>query len=204
VLAALLFAAASYYLGRSHPNNICNLMPFVALLALCAMDSHRAFSRLTAIGLAASVSAAVLSFWVYIPFDYHESRAGMPLTAAIGALDPEINQIRAGIVNPDRLGIADIGIPMNRHPAETTIWTPMDPFSLWGYIPSERRKLYIKRSAQRLGRSGWVILHGDEAEGLLNEFRAAYSVTEETCYSFDKSRYTVAHLIPIPQRRPSQ
>jgi len=148
VVATLLFASASYYLGRSHPNNICNLMPFVALVALCAMDSHRALSGLTAIGLAASVAAGVLSLWLYVPFDYRETRPAMPLTAAIAALDPEMNEIRAGIANPDHLGIADIGIPMNRHPAETVIWTPIDPFSLWGYVPSERRKLYIIRSAE--------------------------------------------------------
>ncbi len=185
IVATLLFAASSYYLGRSHPNNICNLMPFVVLVALRARPSP-----LVRLGIATSIAAITLSYWTYVPFGIDRAD---PVEVRIAKLDPGMNEIRSHIANPDRLGIADIGQSLNRHPDESLVWTPMDPYSLWSFVPSERRRLYIRRSAQRLRRSGWVILQGDAAK-LLSEFEAGYNVAELS----RTGEYTVAKLIPKP------
>lgn len=183
VAATLLFAASSYYLGRSHPNNICNLMPFVVLVALRAQPSP-----LLRLGIATSIAAITLSYWTFVPFGIDHAE---PLQARIAKLDPGMNEVRSHIVNPDHLGIADIGLALNRHPDETLVWTPMDPWSLWSFVPPERRRLYISRSAQRLHRSGWVILQGDAAR-LLDDFEAGYTIAEQS----KTGDYTVAKLVP--------
>jgi len=187
IAASLLFAASNYYMGRSHPNNVCSIMPFIALVGMRALE-RPAVARLAIVGLATATAAIALSFWDYPPFA-HWSTDHPPFASP----DLEVVAIRPYIANPQHEGVAEFGTFRIRNPAETILWTPMDPSSLWGdTIPDERLKLYITRSAARLKRSGWAIV-ADEQQYLLNDLRAAYRVTEETRYG----SYTVAHLDPI-------
>jgi hypothetical protein len=205
VAGALLFAAASYYLGRSHPNNICNLMPFMTLVALRGIRASAAppvngtVAAFTAAGLATATAAIVFSAWTYVPFGRFFLPAAGPIAAAAETLDPKMNEIRRRIANPQHLGIADFGPSLTRHPDETVVWTPMDPASLWAYVPAERRKLYIRRAAQRLRRSGWIVVEGDGAE-ILDEFKTAYVLADQTTYEYGSAeapeRFTVARLVP--------
>jgi hypothetical protein len=184
----LLFAASSYWLGRSHPNNICNLAPFLALVAIRALDRPAALGgRLTdaaGAGLVASVAALTLSPWNSIPFDPRATLDIHALVAKFGTLEPDIARIRAQIRNPDALGIADFGPSYIRDPSETLVWTPMDPSSLWSFVPSERRQLYIRRSAARLRRSGWAIFDGEE-RFLFDDLQAGYIVARQ--YSIEEA-----------------
>jgi hypothetical protein len=84
VASSLLFAAVSYYLGRSHPNNICNLMPFVALVGMRALK-RPAVRGQTIVGLATATAAITLSPWNHPPFE--RWRVGGP-----------------GLTSPDRSG----------------------------------------------------------------------------------------------------
>jgi hypothetical protein len=215
VAAALLFATISYYFGRSHPNNVCNLMPFVALVIFRALDGPSpagfpALNRLAVLGLATAIAAGALSIWRFVPFADGFKIDPNALLVVAANEDPAMPAIRKRIVNPDHLGIADFGWTFNRNPVETIVWTPMDPLSLWPSVPSARRRLYIRRSAARLRRPGWVII-GDAERDLLNtqrdlldDFRVAYRVTEVTQYKVrspipdrEPLTYTVAHLIPL-------
>ncbi|HWE52087.1 MAG TPA: hypothetical protein VG273_20000 [Bryobacteraceae bacterium] len=190
IAASLLFAAANYYMGRSHPNNVCSIMPFIALVGIRAL-ARPAVSRKTIVGLAAATAAISLSFWDYPPF----ARWSMSHPAFVTP-DLELAKIREQISNPLHESIADFGWFRIRNPEETILWTPMDPSSLWGQtIPDERLKLYIKRSAARLKLSGWAII-SDDQQYLLNDLRAAYKVTGETRYG----QYTVAHFDPIAKQ----
>jgi hypothetical protein len=187
IVAALLFATTSYFLGRSHPNNVCNLMPFIALVAVRALQRPLA-ARLTIVGLSAATAAISLAAWTNSPFDYR--LRGYP--GRISADPPELALVRSRIVNPKHEGIAVFGPSRSRDPDETVVWTPMDPPLLWTYVPSERRKLYIARAAARLKLPGWIITN-DEQRPLLEDFRVAYRITEET----RDGQYTVVHLEPI-------
>ncbi len=208
VITSLLFASTSYYLGRSHPNNICNLMPFIVLVALRSLDGKApstlpGMPRLAILGISAVTAALMLSPWYYPPFQHGFSVDTERLAAAAARLDSDMIDIRSRIANPEHLGVADLG-HLNRNPAETTLWTPMDPASVWTYVPSQRRQLYIKRSATRLHLSGWVIL-GDNQRDWLNDFRVAYQITEEKEYKIQSAMsnqpqtYLVAHLTPIEE-----
>jgi len=190
-------------------------MPFVALVAFRTLDGQSpigfpALNRLAFIGLSTTVAAGALSLWQYVPFRNGFMVNPNVLVAAAANEDAAMPAIRKRIVNPEHLGIADFGWTFNRNPAETIVWTPMDPLCLWASLPSARRKLYIRRSAARLRRPGWVIL-GDAERDLLNvlrdlldDFRVAYRITDETVYQVrspipggEPLTYVVAHLIPL-------
>ena len=176
---ALLFASACFYFGRSHPNNVCNLAPFLVLVGVRALDREQnAHRAIIAHGLAVSVAALAFSPWRIRPLDPHINIGIGNLVAAFPAFEADVAGIRNGIPRTPQLGIADFGPYYTRHPAETVVWTPMDPSSLWLFVPSERRKLYITRSAQRLGRSGWGIF-AENQRVMLDDLRAGYDVKVE-------------------------
>jgi hypothetical protein len=183
---SLLFATTSYWFGRSHPNNICNLAPFLMLVAFRVLDRPRGDRSLladaTSFGLATSVAALAMSPWHSKPFDPRGTVDIHAVVADFSSVEPDIERIRGQIANPDGLGIADFGPHFLRHPSEKLVWTPMDPSSLWSSVPSERRQLYIQRSSARLRRSGWAIVYDDQ-RFLFDDLRAGYKVAEQ--HSFD-------------------
>ena len=206
---ALLFAVTSYTLGRSHPNNVCNLAPFLALVALRALDrsaeTSGAVGKAASLGLAVSVAALAFSPWEVVPFDPHVVTDIHAVVSGFPAQEPDVARLRSELPQSPELGIADFGPHFARHPAETVVWTPMDPSSLWGFVPNERRKLYIERSARKLRRSGWAIF-ADYELFLLDDLKAAYDVSN---VRFNEgapfqpggppTRYTVACFDPKPE-----
>lgn len=186
ISASLLFAAANYYLGRSHPNNICCLMPFIALAGLRALEKPT-LMRPAIVGLAAATAAITLSFWTFPPFEHWSTDH-----PSFVSQDMEVAAIRSQLNNPLHEGIADLGWFGTRNPAETILWTPLDPGSLLTDLPRERRRLYIARSAARLKLAGWAIIE-DHLEYLLDDLRVAYVVSSESRHG----TYTLAHFEPI-------
>jgi hypothetical protein len=206
--AALLFAATVYWLGRSHPNNICNLMPFLALVALRVLDrpigARSPLADTTGFALATSVAALAMVPWQTISHDPHVTIDIRPIVADFRLLEPDVEWIRGQINNPDGLGIADFGPNFMRHPSEKVVWTPMDPSALWPFVPSERRQLYIRRSSARLRRSGWVIFE-DMQRFLFDDFRAGYTIAEQRDFAGMSAQpgglpthYTAVCLNPRP------
>jgi hypothetical protein len=206
VVSSLLFATVSYYLGRSHPNNVCNLMPFIALVLLRTLDGKSPvtmpnFTRLAILGTSVATGAVMLSHWNYLPFSQGFSMDAGRVATAAARLDTDMIDVRSRISNPENLPIANLG-HLNRDPLETMVWTPIDPCSLWTSVPHDRRQLYIRRSAARLRLSGWIILHDDQLDWL-NDFRVAYRITEEKIYKIQSSNshqqetYVVARLTPL-------
>jgi hypothetical protein len=178
----LLFAATSYWLGRSHPNNICNLAPFLMLVAFRVLDRPRGdrslLADVTSFGLATSVAALAMSPWHSMPFDPRGTVDIHTVVADFSSVEPDIERIRGLIANPGGLGVADFGPHFLRHPSEKLVWTPMDPSSLWSFVPSERRQLYIRRSSARLRQSGWAIVYDDQ-RFLFDDLHAGYTVAEQ-------------------------
>jgi hypothetical protein len=180
--AFLLFAVASYWFGRSHPNNICNLAPFLVVVAFRVLDrpvmTRSLLADVTCLGIATPVAALAMSPWHSLPYNPRATLDIHTVIADFPSLEPDIEQIRGQIANPDGLGIADFGSSYTRHPSEKLVWTPMDPSSLWFYVPNERRQLYIQRSSRRIRRSGWAIFDEDQLS-LLDDLRAGYTVAEQ-------------------------
>jgi len=211
-IIALLFATVAYYLGRSHPNNINNLMPFVVLVALRALDrpmSERSVvARLTAFGLAASVGTLATAYWPWKPYDPNKAFDIRPFIARYPSMEPDFEEIRSRIENPGHLGVANFGNSYRRDPSESIIWTPVDPASIFYFMPPERRQLYIRRSAARLRRSGWAVF-AEEQLDLLDDLRAGYTVARQ--FSVEQglaadgrpAHYTVVCFDPQPDLAPT-
>jgi len=208
VVTFLLFATASVWFGRSHENNICNIMPFIVLVAVRAMDrGPTASSRLgdpVNFALAVSVAALALSPWRSVPFDPRATTDIYDIVKMIPLVDPDVRQIRHDLPNPGNLGIADFGRFYIRNPSERLVWTPMDPSSLWTFVPSARRQVYIQRSSMRLRRSGWAIFEADQNE-MIKDFAAGYVVKSERYFDHGVSQpkisrtgYTVVCFDPRP------
>ena len=106
----LVFVAASYWLGRSHPNNVCNLAPFLVRVALRALEgptgARSLFADVTAFGLATSVAALALSLWHSVPY---APRATVNIHTLRTFAEPDIERIRGQIANPEGPGVADFG-----------------------------------------------------------------------------------------------
>lgn len=211
VVLSLLFATTSYYLGRSHDNNVCNLLPFMLCVALRALAcsklvGNEQFRRLIALGIAGAIGVFTLSPFQLVPFRHAFDLSIENTLARMADVDPDIAIIRAGIPNPEHLGIANLVRPGNRDLHESAVWTAMDPYSLFQFVPRARRRVYISRSAVRLRRPGWIILDGSESR-LLEDFRVAYDISAESVHfgvravSFGGARpashtYVVARLVP--------
>lgn len=206
----LLFAAASYWFGRSHPNNVCNLAPFLVLVAFRVLDRPGSLlADVTGFGLAVSVAALAMSPWHSVPYDPGAVVDIRRVVANFPSLEPDIEQIRRQITHQGDLGIADFGPSYTRHASETLIWTPMDPSSLWGYVPGERRQLYIRRSVARLRRSGWAIAEDDQAF-LLDDLRAGYAAAQRRSFlgapspvDGSQKHYVAVCFDPRPEIAPS-
>ena len=177
VAVFLAFATIARWLGESHVANVCAMAPFLALVGFRVLERPRSPpARLASTALAASVAALAMSPWVTVPFDPRAQFGILPVVAGFPSLETDVERIRARIGNPGHLGIADFGDTLSREPSETVLWTPMDPSSLWRSVPAARRRLYIRRAAERLRRSGWAIVEADQGY-LFDDLSAAYDVS---------------------------
>ena len=177
VCVALLLASATYWLGRSHPNNICNLAPFLTLCVLRALDrptEHACpFARALAFGLAMSTALLAFSPWRTVPFERPMTSDIAQLTGRFAQLDPDLEWVRGQLNNPDSLEVATFGTIQRREVGERGVWTPLAPVSLWAYVPSSRRRLYMQRASEKLRRSGWAVFD-DNHLYLLEDLRSVY------------------------------
>ena len=177
VVTWLLFSTATIWFGRSHPNSVCNLAPFLLLVALryaerVTTDLSRSATRFV---IATAIAALALAPWQMTARNLRWQLDPDVVSDATRKLEPGIERIRQRIANPGGLGIADIGGALVRHPSETLIWTALDPGSLWPYVPHRRRQLYLQRSSVRLGRSGFVIFEENEYP-LIQDFHDGYQI----------------------------
>jgi hypothetical protein len=185
VALALLFAASSYFLGRSHDNNICNLMPFITLVALRLLrrleDEAGAVEsrRILRVALAATLALPAFAVWSMPPFINGFSADIAAVTARFATIFPDLTAAHRSISNPEALGIADFASNYNRSSDETTVWTALDPVSVFYFVPADRRRIYVLRAAQRLQRPGYIVMEETpqhEFEAYVEDIKAAYDV----------------------------
>ena len=204
VVTMLLFAAVSVWFGRSHPNNICNIAPFILLVVLRVIDRSEHAGRVALqVAVGTSVGALALSPWKIVPYDPNWRIDPDGIAAETVALEPGIGAIRARIANPGGLGIADFGTSMVRRPSERIVWTALDPASLWTYVPHARRQLYLARTSARLRRSGFGIFE-QNLDPFIRDFSGGYRIASVTrvdgptaAVEISTRHYTVVCFDPI-------
>jgi hypothetical protein len=186
-----LYAAASYYLGRSIDNNLLNIMPFIVLAFLIPIALPRQ-PRMKAISITAicCMIALIPSFgWAdyWGPVIYRGSaldiRPGIVRRAFTFANPKTVAAIdrREGPRNPDlrshdvrqaadevwskyREPVTLIAPPLLLMSSRAPPWTSMHvPANFWS-IPESIRHVFLERAMQRFGKPGWVIVQPGTAD----------------------------------------
>ncbi len=207
LLAAL--AVGTYYLSRSHDNNVLNLLPFLILLLLA---SHGAlpgqfsggFVRAALAGIVALTSAIAFHPWGVLP----GSPSLLGLQLGPGALTSRFAPVpgqKVQLVTDDTArALADL----REHTSEAVLlfdeqkvmaiadpahtWTAVNNAANFAPLPDEVVRDYIRRSALVYHRPGWIVAADSEAVHWLGLFGAAYDVTEHRRYGTSSAW----HLVP--------
>ena len=215
-----LLGAGSYYLGRSHDNNVLNLLPFVVLtltaaLAIGVKDVASGFAQVALAGMVAflatfgfeSWDAAARSgrAWNIGPSHFiNDIRLATPESSAL--LDESLaNSPSAHAPAADAAAVQDWlrargeGLPVWVSPslllpygAPGPAWTGMNDIGAYALLPHDEVEGFIRNGAQHLNRPGWILVDRSEPTPWPALFFAAYSVTEQR----DFGGYTAYRLTP--------
>ena len=178
--AAMIFATSSYFVGRSHPNNVWNLAPEVcialAITLLLAGRDWRSDPLPLLLRLACAPILVVLltgSFGERAALVDYVARPQLPLNridAALPPTDPSLlSLLNAHVPSGDRMayvcGTADHVDPLltthlspnTEQPDGAPLWLPLVPFSGVNHLSPARRVTYLERFIERHPEGGWLI-----------------------------------------------
>jgi hypothetical protein len=202
-----LLGAGSYYLGRSHDNNVLNLLPFVVLaltagLAIGVKDIASGFAQVALAGTVAFLGTFGFESWEAAarrgqawnlgPSHFlNDMRLATPESLAL--LDESLaNSPSAHAPAADAAAAQDWvrargeGSPLWVSPsmllpygAPGPTWTGMNDVGAYALLPPDEVELFIRNSAQDLHRPGWMLVDRSQTSPWPALFFAAYSVTEQ-------------------------
>ena len=215
-----LLGAGSYYLGRSHDNNVLNLLPFVVLALTAALgiglkDVASGFTQVTLAGLVAllatfgfeswDVAARSGQAWNIGPGHFiNDMRLASPESSAL---------VDASLVNSTsgHSPVADAaaalewvrtrgeGKPVWVSPSmflpygdPGAVWTAMSDVGAYALLPQDEVGVFIRNGAQHLNQPGWIVVDRAQTTPWPALFFAAYNVTEQR----DFGGYTAYRLVP--------
>lgn len=207
-------AAGSYFISRSHDNNILNLLPYLVLL-LCAIAATlqsktpgkvqqfiAGFARVTLAAMLAFVCTFDTAAWQKAVADGkllqvgdtslvdrmagHDGTTDPILSKeAVFALDQVRRETPYDIVLLDELKVMVFQAPGMG-------WTGANNLANTIPLPDALVKQYIHNGARQYRRSGWAVFHTEQARGRADLFRAGYNVAEERVYG----PYSAYRLVP--------
>jgi len=201
LVALLCFSTFTYYLGRSHDNNILNLLPFFALL----LQATRAIATKGAVNVMCTTMLAALLGWLVV-FGMGNVRVaqskGKLLDMSPATLANSFNRESTSALfylqaQADYAGLhPEDAAPALRYIRSTyhesveifdmfllvdggevyPPWNALHGPENFASIPSAQRQQYLRRVAMRFKRSGWVLYdkHMDVTE-YLADYDVAYS-----------------------------
>ena len=205
LVALYCVATFTYYLGRSHDNNILNLLPYLSLLLIAT----KGLTRSGSVNTLAMILLATLIGWLpaFGQVHYRDTAAlGRLSVFAPRALTDSFNretadglfymapQAKDAKLHPEDAAPALRYIRQNFHePVEIfdlfmlvdgaerqAPWSALHGPENFVYIPSEQRREYLRRVAQRLQRPGWVLYEKTtDMSSYLPEYDSVYRRTQE-------------------------
>jgi hypothetical protein len=197
--AAMIYATSSYFVGRSHPNNVWNLAPEVCIslavmLALAGRDWHTdpvpILLRLACAPILIMLLTSTLGDKAAV-VDY-VSRPQLALNridAALPPTDPTLQTLLAAHVRAgDRMVYVcdksySVDPLMSPHLNATTqqpngapVWLPLVPFNEVAILTPTRRVAYLQRFITRHPEGGWLVeCIGGESEWVRQEIQAHFT-----------------------------
>jgi hypothetical protein len=211
LVALLCFANFTYYLGRSHDNNILNLLPFFSLVLLAArsMAPPGAVHMLSTMLLAACLGwlpvfgfgslSTAFSQGRLLEFAPAELAKAFSRNPERGSFYVQPEKEREDLQRALHVIRRDFGEPVEIFDRFLLVDTEVagPPWNAWtgpanfGFLPPHLRQLYLARVAKRLGRSGWI-LHADGQAHILNDYDAVYRRAEELSFG----SYRAVRFVP--------
>ncbi len=197
----LAYSTFSYFLGRSHDNNILNIIPFMLLVLLNVQVTSVHYSlRATAMVLLATLLGWTSTFelasqarpreWLYA-IEFNPSW----VSAAISADRQDADQFNPAPFPPDAARALsaiqrDTGEPVTIWPhwnwnglsatSSAAVWSAFHSPANLALFRSETRRTYLAKTAQTLKRSGWLVVPNTKSRNvLIDDFDYAYARTEE-------------------------
>lgn len=180
LLQVLALATFSYFLGRSHDNNILNLMPFMCLLLLDACINTRNISIKisAAVALSSLVAWAPVFNWTnwnivfsqksFAEFNFLERKQLLNYSDSAGSLAKRTGMPVEKLVEGDKLmqrihaqgekfEFLDVNLDLQPKYGNNT-WAGMHGPANFDFIPSDMRRTMMLRAKLSLNKSGWVIV----------------------------------------------
>jgi hypothetical protein len=210
LLLLLCYGCFSYYLGRSHDNNILNLLPFQFLVLLAALRTLKADELK---GLAAAMLACLIGWTCVFGWNIvlDAKRAGhiaeykpKEMIARFSRRPPDVitamQFIRTNFGEPITILDENMNLVMENSPM---VWSANHfPGNLM-YLPQEVRRQFLTNTANTLQRSGWLIIgpsteYGKNIEEIMQDFDTVYS-RKQTLLSgkYRGIRYVPKMLTPV-------
>jgi hypothetical protein len=220
VCLAALLAVGSYYLGRSHDNNLLNLFPFLVLALVPLLRNGSpgmlsGFSRLVMAGLVAWPASFGIGAWRHAWERGEAGRLGVgeildqmrlatPTSHAM--LDAFMAPLGTAVAPTADAGAAldwlrkyDAGTPVIVNVAAISVrsmpgpsWTGMTNLATYALLPPATIEHFIGRGAEVFRQPGWLLVDRSYTVEWLGRFRVAYEVTEE----HEFGGYTAYRLVP--------
>jgi len=216
-----LIAVSSYYLlGRSHDNNVLNLLPFIILALAAALSVQlppvpMGFSRMVLVGIIAwpatfgfqSLTASIRNgdilaigparlldrFRLATPDSWRLLDAWFALQGGQHAASADAGAALAWL-SEQGAGpplIVSQAMIMPRFGAAPA-WTGVNNLANFDPLPRDVVARFIQNSATALHRPGWLLVDRSQPGDWLELFGSAYAVTEERVFG----GYTAYRLVP--------
>jgi hypothetical protein len=216
-----LLAVGSYYLGRSHDNNILNLLPFIVLALTTALGCglHQlasGFANVALVGLIAwpltfgfhswTVAWQEGEAWTIGPSGFIKTIVfrtpddwALLNSALVEMAVPHASAADAGAAMNWLRAHGDEGTPvwvsaamLLPYGAPQDFWTGMNDLGSFGLLPPDEVERFVRHSAETLHRVGWLLVDRTQSSPWPAIFFAIYFVTEERTFG----NYTLYHLAP--------
>ena len=194
----LSYAVFSYFLGRSHDNNLLNIMPFLLLVllnAISATDSKN-LSRASIVLTATFLGWLPLFGWQawtvnimegrVLTFDSKLLRDSMSFSSDA---ERAIDFLHQGYGEPVTVLDSTLDLVDSTPPVA---WSAIHGPANFAFIPSQRRQEFLYRTATSLKRSGWLVVDQKFlADEWLTDFDFAYERTNRLKFgSYYAIRFT--------------
>jgi hypothetical protein len=208
-----LLAAGSYYLSRSHDNNILNLFPLLILVLLAMLSGIEATGRERGDferGLVQTVLAAMIAF--VATFNFGPWRDGVAQHGLvelgpgrlIGRFTPTHHDVPS-VLTPDAVTALEYlrgrraGTIVLLNESAIMLWSP--PGKQWTgvnnvanfeVLPDTMIERYIRRGAIAYHRPGWILVDDAKYGHWVDMFKTAYDVREQESLG----SYSAYYLVP--------
>lgn len=185
LVVLLAYAVFSYFLGRSHENNLMNIMPFMMLILIFASSTLKAdvLARGSSLMLASLLGWMTLFGWNGWKENIVEGRLfNFGSSTLISTMPFHSDALHAVNVLHNRYGesvtILDGQMSIVRA-VPPTPWSAIHGPANYGFIPSKRRQEFLINTAKSLKRPGWLVVYRQgQFDDWIADFDAAYDRTD--------------------------